>query len=102
MSAERIILDPGIGFGKTTQHNLTILRDLERFVASGFAILLGASRKRFLGDLSDSAAEAQDRLGGSLACVARARAAGVHIVRVHDVRPTCQMIDTLCAIQQGR
>ena len=86
-------MDPGIGFGKTLEHNLEILRSLERFVADGIPVLLGASRKSFLGRLTGR--EVTGRLAGSLACVARARQAGVRAVRVHDVRESVDLLRVL-------
>lgn len=97
VNAERIILDPGIGFGKTSNHNLALLRRLEEIVAIGPPVLVGASRKRFLGQISGQDDPSQ-RLGASLACVARSMSAGAGIVRVHDVRETRQLVDTLTAI----
>ncbi len=90
---ERIIIDPGIGFGKTTQHNVTIMHELSKLVETGYPVLLGASRKRFLGDISPEASETFQRLPSSLACVAQALNAGVRIVRVHDVLETVQFIN---------
>ena len=96
--ADRIVIDPGIGFGKTTAHNVSLLRGLESFVRTGYSVLLGVSRKRFLGELAHAAGSPRDRLGGSLACVARAMEAEVHFVRVHDVLETCHFIDTFSAL----
>ena len=90
---ERIVLDPGIGFGKTAAHNEAILRGLEAFVAAGRPILVGASRKAFLGAITGRPADA--RLAGSLACVVRAREAGAAIVRVHDVEETVDLLAVL-------
>jgi dihydropteroate synthase len=98
IAREQIIIDPGIGFGKTVEHNLSLLANLERFVSLGFPILLGASRKGFIVKVAGGAAAPVERIGGSLACVARAYAAGVAIVRVHDVWETRQMIEVLTAI----
>ncbi|MSO86430.1 MAG: dihydropteroate synthase [Acidimicrobiia bacterium] len=89
-------IDPGVGFGKTTAHNLTLLAHLDRFVATGHPVLVGTSRKGFLGGLlgisdgSDVAAPVADRLEGSLATATWAMANGVAMVRVHDVRPTTE------------
>lgn len=94
----KIWLDPGIGFGKTPAHNLALLKALPRFVALGYPVLLGASRKRFIAALDPSAGEATDRLGGSLAAHLAAAAAGVAAVRVHDVRETVQALDVQAAI----
>jgi len=98
VAKEKIWLDPGIGFGKTVQHNLALLAALPRFVALGYPILLGASRKRFIAGLDPSAGEATDRIGGSLAAHLAGAAAGVAAVRVHDVRETVQALDVQAAI----
>lgn len=87
----RIITDPGIGFGKTLAHNLTLLRGLSRFHALGAPILLGASRKRFIGTIS-GVDEATRRMPGSLAVALHAAAQGVQIIRVHDVMETVQAL----------
>ena len=87
IARDRIVLDPGIGFGKTMAHNLALLRNLSLFHALGCPLLLGASRKRFIGTLSGEP-EAARRMPGSL-CVALAGAAqGVQTLRVHDVAET--------------
>ncbi|MBC7132465.1 MAG: dihydropteroate synthase [Roseovarius sp.] len=83
----RIAVDPGIGFGKTTAHNLRLLQNLSLFHSLGCPILLGASRKRFIGDLTDTP-RAADRVAGSLAVAVMAMAQGVQILRVHDVAET--------------
>jgi dihydropteroate synthase len=98
VAKEKIWLDPGIGFGKTVAHNLALLRALPRFVALGYPILLGASRKRFIAGLDPSAGEATDRLGGSLAAHLAGASAGVAAVRVHDVRETVQALTVWEAI----
>lgn len=90
LKKENIILDPGLGFGKTLEHNLTLLSHLETFVASGYPVLLGASRKSFIAKLM--AAETPDRLAGSLAAALRGVEAGVSILRVHDVAATVQAV----------
>lgn len=94
-----IWLDPGIGFGKTLAHNLALIAALPRFVALGYPILLGASRKRFIAGIDSSAHEASDRLGGSIAAHLAGAEAGVAAVRVHDVRETVQALDVLRAIR---
>ncbi len=88
---EMIFIDPGIGFGKTTEHNLELLRNLDRFVSSGYRVLLGTSRKRFIGEITGRQ-EAAERIFGTAATVALAVAAGVSIVRVHDVP---EMVDVV-------
>ena len=94
----RLWIDPGIGFGKTLDHNLTLLRDLERFVGMGRPVLLGASRKSFLGTLTGREVAA-DRVAGSLACVVRAVEAGVDAVRVHDVGATRDILTVFTQIR---
>lgn len=98
VSREDIWLDPGIGFGKTLEHNLALLRTLPRFVALGFPILLGASRKRFIAAIDPRAKDADDRLGGSLAVALAGARAGVAAVRVHDVRETVQALAVQAAV----
>lgn len=87
----RIIADPGIGFGKTLEHNLALLRGIALFHGLGVPLLLGASRKQMIGALSDGA-RVGDRLGGSLALALHGAARGVQIVRVHDVAATVQAV----------
>ena len=82
-------IDPGIGFGKTAAHNLSLLKHLDRLVETGHPVLIGTSRKRFLGVLTGGAAE-EDRLEGTLATCTWAAAAGVKMVRVHDVAPAVE------------
>lgn len=84
VSPERIILDPGIGFGKTVSQNLYLLNHTDALLGLGFPILVGTSRKSFIGYTLDAPPE--DRLEGTAATVALAIARGAHIVRVHDVR----------------
>jgi dihydropteroate synthase len=102
VARDRILIDPGIGFGKSTAHNLALLAHLEIFTSSGFRVLLGASRKRFIRALDSQAVEASDRLGGSLAVALRAAEAGCAIVRVHDVRETVQALTIQSAIAAAR
>ena len=102
VARERIWLDPGIGFGKhPTRHNLPLLAGLDRIVALGFPVLLGASRKRFIG-ATDGGADADHRLGGSIAAALVGAAAGVAAVRVHDVRETVQALRVWDAINSAR
>jgi dihydropteroate synthase len=86
----RIALDPGLGFGKTTAHNLALLAATPRLASHGFPVLVGASRKRFLAALGPAAANPADRLGGSIAAALWAADGGAAILRVHDVRETVQ------------
>lgn len=88
----RIVTDPGIGFGKTVAHNLTLLQNLSLFHSLGCPILLGASRKRFIGDISRTPVAA-DRMPGSLAVALGGAAQGVQILRVHDVAETRAALD---------
>jgi dihydropteroate synthase len=94
----RIAVDPGIGFGKTLDHNLRLLAELRR-VAGTRPLLVGASRKRFIEFLTGAPVE--DRLPGSLAALAAARWAGAAVVRVHDVAASVQFLDTLAAIESA-
>ncbi|MBT0669652.1 dihydropteroate synthase [Novosphingobium profundi] len=87
----RIVLDPGIGFGKTLAENLALMNALALFHALGQPLLVGASRKRMIGALSNEA-PAHERLGGSIALALKAVEAGAHIVRVHDVAQTVQAV----------
>ena len=95
VSRARIWIDPGIGFGKTLEHNLALFQALERFTAAG-PVLLGASRKSFLGALTGRGAP--ERLLGSLATAARALQAGVAALRVHDVAATRELLEVLSRI----
>lgn len=94
---DRIIIDPGIGFGKTLDHNLSLFRHLEAFTSIGAGAILGASRKRFIGTL-DRGGAAGDRVGGSIASALRAQVAGFTHVRVHDVAETRQALAVAKAI----
>ncbi len=98
IAREQIVIDPGIGFGKTLEHNLDLIAGLHRFHALGCPVLLGASRKRFIGTIGH-APEAKDRLGGSLAVALEGVRQGVQILRVHDTLPTKQAIDLQLAMQ---
>lgn len=90
-AAEQLALDPGIGFGKTVAHNLDLLRGLPRLAALGRPILVGASRKSFIGGLLND--RPVDRRGaGSLGAALAAFERGAHILRVHDVKDTCDAI----------
>ncbi|MEQ1641484.1 MAG: dihydropteroate synthase [Novosphingobium sp.] len=86
---EKIVLDPGIGFGKSVADNLALLNALPLFHALGQPLLLGVSRKRMIGALSNEAA-AHQRLGGSVALAMKGMEAGVQLLRVHDVAETVQ------------
>lgn len=97
---DRIALDPGIGFGKTVQHNLALLRGLSLFHGLGCPVLLGASRKRFIGSIGGGA-EAQARMPGSVAVALAGVAQGVQMIRVHDVAETRQALLLWQAINGG-
>jgi dihydropteroate synthase len=100
IARERIVIDPGIGFGKRFEDNVALLRGLDALGKLGYPVLVGASRKSFLGTLLDGAA-ADQRLAGSLAVAAHCYAAGVEMVRVHDVRETVQLFRVLDAIHSS-
>jgi dihydropteroate synthase len=86
----RLALDPGIGFGKTMQHNMAILSHVERFHALGCAVLAGPSRKRFIGELLGDVA--MDRLAGTIGVALALARRGVQILRVHDIAPVRQAL----------
>jgi len=88
---ERIFIDPGIGFGKTVQHNLLLLKNIDRFVATGYRVLIGPSRKSFIGKITGKENPA-DRIFGTAAAVALCVSAGVSIVRVHDVAEMADVV----------
>jgi len=94
-----VTIDPGIGFGKRHVDNLAILRHLERFKALGFPVLMGASRKSFIGRIDGS--EADDRLGGSIAAALWSAKSGADILRVHDVSETVQALRVWEAMSQA-
>jgi len=93
----KIMIDPGIGFGKTTEHCLELLRDISLFHSLGCVILLGASRKTFIGDIT-GAASAKDRTFGSVAVAHMAAMQGVQVLRVHDIMATKYAISMQLAI----
>ena len=90
VAPEQIVFDPGIGFGKTLEHNLTLLAGIKNFARLGRPVLLGVSRKSFIGKFSG--AEMNQRLPASLACATLAVADGVQMIRTHDVAETVQAI----------
>ncbi|MCF7972703.1 MAG: dihydropteroate synthase [Phycisphaerae bacterium] len=94
-----IWIDPGIGFGKTLEHNLALLREIDRFVDTGYPVLVGTSRKRFIADLTGRS-EPRDRIHGTMATVAYCISKGVNCVRVHDVSPAVDTIKIIQAIDQ--
>jgi dihydropteroate synthase len=97
---QRIVLDPGIGFGKTAEQSLTCIARLDAWREFGVPLLVGASRKRFIHSIAPS--EPMDRLGGSLAAHLLAVENGATIVRVHDVAATAQALAVASAIRRAR
>jgi dihydropteroate synthase len=100
IAREQIVVDPGIGFGKTLEHNLTLLKNISVFHGLGCPILLGVSRKRFIGVIGD-APNAADRAPGSIAVGLAALAQGVQILRVHDVTATAQALALWQAVREN-
>jgi dihydropteroate synthase len=96
----KIVADPGIGFGKHLQHNVAVMAGLSLYHGLGVPLLLGASRKKMIGQLCN-VDDANDRLPGSLACVLAGAAAGVQIFRVHDVKETRQALEVWRASVAG-
>ncbi len=94
---EQIVIDPGIGFGKLMEHNLEIMGALARFTELGFPVLLGASRKRFMGTICGESVPAH-LVGATCAATALGVAAGIRIFRVHDVKPNRQAADISWAV----
>jgi dihydropteroate synthase len=98
---DRIIVDPGIGFGKTFDHNLQIINNLQEFALLERPLLVGPSRKAFLGKILDGAAP-EDRLEGTAAAVAACVLKGANIVRVHDVKEMAKVVRVADAIRRER
>jgi dihydropteroate synthase len=94
---ERIWIDPGIGFGKTLEHNLALLRETARFAETGLPVLIGASRKAFIGKIDGS--DEAHRVGGTIAACLTAMEGGAAMVRVHDVAQVAQAIRVRAAIE---
>ncbi|UCE25941.1 MAG: dihydropteroate synthase [Candidatus Zixiibacteriota bacterium] len=101
IDASRIILDPGVGFGKRVSDNLEILARLSEFKRFGLPLLVGTSRKSFIGMVHPTDASASERLGGSIASMITAVANGADIVRVHDVAETVEALKIVRAIKEG-
>jgi dihydropteroate synthase len=99
IARERIVIDPGFGFGKTVAHNLALLRGLPTLVATGYPVLAGMSRKSTLGWITGR--DAGDRLAASVAAALAAVARGAALVRVHDVRETVDALRVWQAIESG-
>jgi dihydropteroate synthase len=98
---ERIAIDPGIGFGKRKQDNIDLLAHLDAFVATGYPVLLGTSRKRFMGTICD-VSEPSELVTATAVTTALGIMAGVQIFRVHDIRENRQAADVAWAIRQSR
>jgi dihydropteroate synthase len=96
----RIVLDPGIGFGKTPEQSMTVLARLDALQGIGLPLLVGASRKKFIGTVVPS--EPNQRLGGSIAAHLLAAKAGARIIRTHDVSETVQALKVAAAIEDFR
>ncbi len=99
ISPDKIVLDPGLGFGKTLDHNLSILNKISEFSSMGYPIMIGASRKSFIGAVLDLPVE--DRLEGSLAAAVWSVINGANILRVHDVAETVRSVKIARAIMSG-
>jgi dihydropteroate synthase len=97
VSSDKIIIDPGIGFGKTVAHNLRILKELDRFKTLGKPVLVGTSRKSFIGTLTGK--DVNDRLFGTAASLTAAVIRGADIVRVHDIEAMRDVVSVTDAIQ---
>jgi dihydropteroate synthase len=97
VSHDSIVLDPGIGFAKRSEHSLTLLAELPRIAAAGFPVLVGVSRKRFIGELTrvtEPAARMHGTIGANVAALAR----GARLFRVHDVRASRDALDVAWAV----
>lgn len=100
IEADKLIIDPGIGFGKTLEHNLLLLRNIKVFLDLGVPVLLGTSRKSFIAALS-AGESSENRVGGSIASVLWGLSQGAHIFRVHDVAQTRQAFKVYEAILEA-
>lgn len=98
VAPSRIVVDPGIGFGKTVRHNLLLLEALDELVGLGQPILIGVSRKSLIGELTGRPTD--QRFAGSIAAALASIARGARIVRVHDVAPTCDALKVWQAIDE--
>jgi dihydropteroate synthase len=97
--ADAIAIDPGVGFGKTLEHSLTLLRDVPRLVSLGFPVLVGVSRKSVIGRILGK--DIHERLYGALGLAALAVRDGARIIRTHDVAATCDAVRCVSAVLQG-
>jgi dihydropteroate synthase len=100
IAADRIVVDPGFGFGKSLAHNVDLLRHVGDFGALGFPVLVGLSRKSMIGALTTRAID--DRQAGSIAAALLAASRGARLLRVHDVRGTVDALAVWQAVEQGR
>jgi len=98
VAKERIFIDPGIGFGKTLEHNLLLLKHIDEFIASDYRVLVGTSRKSFIGKITCKN-EPAERIYGTAATVALCAASGVSIVRVHDVAEMMDVVKIANAVR---
>jgi dihydropteroate synthase len=99
LCAGRLLIDPGFGFGKTVQHNLTLFNGLPELLALGYPVLIGVSRKSMIGQVLGRPVRA--RLAGGLALATLGAKAGVGVVRTHDVAATCDALAMVAAIRDG-
>jgi dihydropteroate synthase len=100
IDGDKIFIDPGVGFGKTLEHNLQLLHNIDAFVNSDYRVLVGPSRKRFIGTLTCKEAPCE-RIFGTAAAVAYCAAAGVSIIRVHDVAEMLDVVKVVRAIEKA-
>jgi dihydropteroate synthase len=98
-TADQLLLDPGFGFGKTLEHNIALFRSLDRFVQTGYPVLVGVSRKTMIGDMTGRPVE--QRVTGSAVAAAVAASKGVAILRVHDVAETRDAMIVMQTLTQG-
>jgi len=99
IARDRIVIDPGLGFGKTVAHNIALLRSIGAFKATGYPVLVGISRKSTLGRIAGR--DVNERAAASVAAALAAVARGASIVRVHDVRETVDALNVWHAIETG-
>ena len=100
VKSSNILIDPGIGFGKSKQNNLDLVANLHKFSETGYGVLLGASRKRFMGSICDIE-KYSELVGATCATTALAVMAGVDMIRVHDIRENRQALDVAYALKQS-
>ncbi len=96
VAADRIILDPGLGFGKTVEQNLLLINEMDKLTSLGYPLLAGPSRKSFIGRVLDSTPE--DRLEGTGTAIAICTLRGASILRVHDVKPMARVVKMVSSI----